>query len=178
MTGFTANFRYQLWQKIPITRNLEFTRNTHAHLCLTPVHRLCTHVICGCRWGARGTCYIYCRPRRSCLVLVGPKLRWPHHAIIPNLHLQRQRTLSSTHLSESSISECVRLCNAHNYGLYIWYVTTFHVTFLRMTHHVRTYILSENRSSIQSLALMHSAINSVIDIYNYGFNSKPFIVVT
>ena len=52
------------------------------------------------------------------------------------------------------------------YGLYLWYVTTFRVTFLSVTHqvrtyvctHVRTYVLCENGSSIQSLALMRSAI--------------------
>jgi len=87
-------------------------RNRHAHLCLTPVHRLCARIICGCRWGARGTRYV-CRPRRSCLVLVVSKLRWHQRAIIPDLHLHHQRTLSSTHPSESSISECVRLCDAH-----------------------------------------------------------------
>ena len=42
------------------------------------------------------------------------------------------------HLSESSISECVRLCDAHM--AYTWvgcmYVTTFHVTFLSMTNHI------------------------------------------
>ena len=95
----------------------------------------------------------------SCLVFVVSKPRWPHCAVIPNLHLHRQRVLSSEHLSESSISECVRLCDAHNYGLYLWYVMTFPVTFLSVTHHICTYILRENRSSIQSLALMCSAIN-------------------
>jgi len=38
------------------------------------------------------------------------------------------------------------------------------MTFLSVTHHVctyvRTYVLCEKRSSIQSLALMHSAINA------------------
>jgi len=35
----------------------------------------------GTRWGARSTCYICCRPRRSCLALVVSKLRWspPRH---------------------------------------------------------------------------------------------------
>ena len=36
-----------------------FTRNAHAHLCLTPVRRLRARVIkCGCRWVARGMCYV------------------------------------------------------------------------------------------------------------------------
>ena len=55
------------------------------------------------------------------------------------------------HPSESSISECVRLCDTHS--LYLWYETTFRVTFLSVTHHVCTYVLCENRSSIQSLVL-------------------------
>ena len=47
-------------------------------------------------------------------------------------------------ISESSVSECVRLCDAHTLhmdmaGLYLWYATTFRVTFLSVTHHVRTY---------------------------------------
>jgi len=41
------------------------TRDTHAHLCLALVRRLCAHVICRCRQGMRGTCYVCCR--RSCL---------------------------------------------------------------------------------------------------------------
>ena len=105
------------------------TRNMHVHLCLVPVCRLCT----------RGTCYVCCRPRRSCLVFVVTKPRWPRCTVIPDLHLHCQRALSSTNLSELSISECVRLCDTH-YGLYLWHVTTFRVTFLSMTHHVRTYI--------------------------------------
>ena len=78
--------------------------------------------------------------RRSCLVLVVSKPQWHRCAVVPDCHLHCQKTLSSTHLSESSISECVRLCDAHNYGLYPWYVTTFCVTFLSVTHHVRTCI--------------------------------------
>ena len=53
------------------------------------------------------------------------------------------------------------------YGLHLWCVTTFRVTFLSVTHHVRTYVrthirtyvLCQNRSLIQSLALMRSAIS-------------------
>jgi len=96
------------------------------------------------------------------LVFAVSKLRWPHRAIIPDLHLHHQRT-PSAHLSKLSIhvSECV------TYGLYLWYVTTFHVTFLSVTHHVRThvyirtYVLCENRSPIQSLALMRSEMKLV-----------------
>jgi len=49
-------------------------------------------------------------------------------------------------------------------GAYVWYVTTFCVTFLSMTHHVRIYVLCENRSSIQSLVLMCSATS-----YHFSF---------
>ena len=54
----------------------------------------------------------------------------------------------------------------HTYGLYLWYVTTFHVIFLSVTHHVRTYVHTYIHtylrawSSIQSLALMRSAITT------------------
>jgi len=46
------------------------------------------------------------------------------------------------------------------------YVTTFCVTFL--SHHVHTYVLCENRSSIQSLALMHSAISMKVTRHYYS----------
>jgi len=46
------------------------------------------------------------------------------------------RMLSFAHLSESRMCQTVW----HTYGLYLWYVSTFHVTFLSMTHHVRMYI--------------------------------------
>ena len=101
--------------------------------------------------------------RRSCLVFVVSKLQWPRCAIIPDLH--RQRTPSIVHdLFESSVSEYVRLCDAHMAYICLsyMYVTTFRVTFLNKTHHirmhVRTYVLCENRSSIQSFALMRLPI--------------------
>jgi len=54
------------------------------------------------------------------------------------------------------VSDCVtHIITAYT----VWYVTTFHVTFLSVTHHVRTYVLSENRSLIQSLTLTRSAMN-------------------
>jgi len=64
------------------------------------------------------------------------------------------------------VSDCVKhIITAYT----VWYVTTFRVTFLSVTHHVRTYVLSENRSSIQSLALMRSAIRLDTDIkFNYA----------
>jgi len=58
------------------------------------------------------------RTRRSCLVLVVFEPQWPRCAVVPSHHLHRQGTLLSAHLSESSISECVRLCDVHNYGLF------------------------------------------------------------
>jgi len=99
----------------------------------------------------------------SCLVFVVSKPRWPR---VPDLHLHRQKTPSSAiYLSRAylNVSDCVthiwpvpRPC--------LWYVSTFRVTFLSVTHHIRTYVrthvrthvLCENRSSIQSLALMRS----------------------
>jgi len=42
------------------------------------------------------------------------------------------------------------------------YVMTFRMTFLSVTHHV--HVLGENRSSIQSLALMRLAITSLKQI--------------
>ena len=125
------------------------------HLCLAPVH-----AGTGESYMARVTFAVgQPRTRRSCLVLVVSELRWPRRAVIPSLHLHCQRMLSSAHLFESSISECVGLCDARNYSLYhMVYVTLFRMTFLSVTHHVRmSYVLSENRSSIQSLTLMHSA---------------------
>ena len=58
-------------------------------------------------------------------------------------------------ISESSISDTWPIVPMDT-------VTTFRVTFLSVTHHVctyhaHTYVLCENRSSIQSLALMRSA---------------------
>ena len=95
--------------------------------------------------------------RRSYLVFVVSKPQWSYCANVPDLHLHRQRTRSTTSIE---ISECVRLCDAHM--AYTYGVTTFRVTFLSMTHHVRMYVLCENRSSIQSLALMRLAIIGLV----------------
>jgi len=55
--------------------------------------------------GARGTCYVRCIASYS-LVFVVSKPRWPRRAVIPDLHLHRQRP----HISlELSISECVTI---------------------------------------------------------------------
>ena len=89
----------------------------HAHLCLAPVCARHMRVQVGEARMAHVT-FAVGRLGRSCLVLVVSEPQWPRLAVIPSLHLHRQRTLLSAHLSESSISECVRLCDAHNYGLY------------------------------------------------------------
>ena len=58
-------------------------------------------------------------------------------------------------LSESSVSECVRLCDAHMAYTYalpvVRYVMTFRVTFLSVTHHVRTYARTYVRTYIRTL---------------------------
>ena len=51
----------------------------------------------------------------SCLVFVVSQQQWPCCAVVPDLHLH----WIVRDLSESSISECVKLCEAHNYGLYL-----------------------------------------------------------
>ena len=93
--------------------------------------RLCIY---GCKWGARGTCYVCCR---SCLMFVVSMLRWPHRAIVPDLHLYRHRTLSSV---INYLSRAIWICQTVwcTYGLYLCYITTFHITFLSVTHHVHT----------------------------------------
>jgi len=75
----------------------------------------------------------------------------PHHR--PRHH-QKRPVACNQYLSRAylTVSDCVS-----TYGPYIWYVTTFYVTFLSVTHHIRTYILCENISSIQSLTLMSLA---------------------
>ena len=54
-------------------------------------------------------CYVSCRFRRSCLVFVVSKPQWPCRTVVPDLHLHRQRTLSSPHLSRAylNVSDCV-----------------------------------------------------------------------
>ena len=118
---------------------LYLTRNTHAHLCIAPVCRLRAGVICGCRWGVHGTCW----PRRTCLVLVVSKLQWPSCAVISDLHLHRQRTLSSTHLSQAylNVSDCLtHIRMAYTYGMkqhsvwhsWAWPTTYVHTYFVRI----------------------------------------------
>ena len=71
------------------------TRNMHAHLCASlQTMRVCHICICAgevhvarVMWFARMVCC-----RRSCLLFVVSKLRWRHHAIVPDLHLHCQRS--------------------------------------------------------------------------------------
>ena len=92
----------------------------------------------------------------------------PHGPTVPSsstsIYITKERHRPRS-ISESSIYECVKLCDAHIYGLYLWYVMAFRMKFLSVTHHVHThihtYILCENRSLIQSLVLMRSAIMSL-----------------
>jgi len=129
------------------------------HLCFVPVCTICVCVICRCRWGTRGTCYVCCR---SCLECEKSCLVWERNCSSISIAKER-RHLQSSNLSESSISECVRLCDVHmayTYGpgqvtCMYWH---FMWHFLSVTHRRCTYVLCENRSLIQCLALMHLAI--------------------
>ena len=135
------------------------TRNTHAHLCLVPVHRLCADYACASYAGAgeaRVARYVCCR--RSCLVFVASKQWWPRCTVVPDLRLHQKRMPRHP---RSTTSIWVKQTVKRTYGLHLWYVSTFHVTFPSVTHHVGTYVLCENRSLIQSLVLMCSAITCV-----------------
>ena len=133
--------------------------------------RQCTDYVHRCRWGTRGTCYVCCR--RSCLVFVVSKLWWPCRAVIPNLHLHHPWSTASIWVEHTWMCQSVRpwvgcmyvmtfcvtfwMCQSVRPWVGCMYVTTFCVTFLSVSHHIRTYVHCENRSSIQSLALMRSA---------------------
>ena len=105
-----------------------------------------------CRWGTNGTCCICCR---SCLVC----------AVYSAKEHCRPQSTTSIWVKYIWVYQTVW----RTYGLYLWpwvgdtYVTTFHMTFLSVTHHIRTYILCENRSSIQSISLMRSATSSPVE---------------
>ena len=100
-----------------------------------------------------------CRPigDASCLVFVVSKPRWPRCAVVPDLHLHRQRTASSAiYLSRAylNVSDCVT---------HIWPIPMVCNNIPRDIPErdpPHTYVLCENRSSIQSLALMRSATSS------------------
>jgi len=100
----------------------------YAHACHMRVQVRCAwHVL---RFAVR---------EASCLVFVVSKPRWPR-AVVPDLHLHRQRTPSSViYLSRAylNVSDCV----THTWPRpRPWYVTTFRVTFLSVTHHIRMYV--------------------------------------
>ena len=120
-----------------------FTKNMHVHLCLAPVCRLCARVICAMRVQVRRAWHVlrFAVGEASCLVFVVSKPRWPRCTVVPDLHLHRQRTPSSViYLSRAYL-------NVSDYVMHIWpiprpclwYVTTFRMTFLSVTHRVRTY---------------------------------------
>jgi len=142
------------------------TRNTHARIFAS---RQCTDYV--------RTSFMYAGAGEVCMArvtfTVGPareklfvvsKPQWHPRTVVPDLHLHRQ----SCRPRSSIWVEHIRMCQSvwRTYGLYQWYVTTFRVTFLSVTHHVRThvctYVPCENRSWIQSLALMRSAIKPIV----------------
>ena len=105
------------------------TRNMHVHPCLAPVRGL---VLCPDpthKYTASILSMVCC----SCSIQAAMAPLRPR-APSPSPKSAVVRTLYQT------------------YGLYLWtrYATTFHMTFLSVAHHVRTYVLFENRASIQS----------------------------
>ena len=95
----------------------------------------------GCRWGARGTCYIcefaveavWCCSIQAAMALhPRPPSPSPKNA---------EQYLSRAYLN---VSDCV----THIWPIlwYIRYVMTFHVTFLSVTHHVCTYVCTYIRT--------------------------------
>ena len=88
------------------------------------------------------------------------KPQWPRRVVIPEFHLHRQKTPASavnyTYLSRAylDVSDGVTHIWPIPRALDRAYVWTFRRTFLSMTHHVRTYVVGEDKSSIQSLMLM------------------------
>ena len=98
------------------------------------------------------------------------------HTLVPDLQLHHQRTPSSVHLSE-----CVRLCDTHT-CMAVWSMVCNNIPrdiperdppCTYACTHVRTYVLCENRSSIQSLVLMRSAIMCMLTCL-MGGQQKPF----
>jgi len=133
-----------------------------------PVHRLCEHIICGCKWGTHGTCYVCCRPRRSCLVFVVSKPQWPAAPSSPtSISIVKECCYPYIYLSRAylNMSDCVT---------HIWPIPMVCNDIRRdipkhdpPPTYVRTYILCENRSLIQSLALMCLAITMVIQLLQH-----------
>ena len=95
------------------------TRNTHVHLCLTPVCRLCTHVQVRRAWhvlrllqaslGEAIWCQQY--PSRD-----GPAAPSPN-----SISIAKERCRLPIYLSRAyNVSECVRLCNHYAYMAYTY----------------------------------------------------------
>ena len=156
---------------------LYLTRNTHAHLCIASVRRLRAGIICGCRWGTHGSCW----PRRSCLVLVVSKMQWPRCAVVPDLHLHRQRTLSSTHLSRAylNVSDCVTHI-AYTYGMkqhsvwhsWAWPTMYVHMYFVRIDPRFRA-----SCSAIISFHWRGSYVVYISPIDFWGQHLLVFVVI-
>ena len=82
------------------------TRNTHAHLCLVPVCRLCARITYAGAGEVRVACVtfaaVWCCSIQATMAPLRrrPRPPSPKNAVVRDL-------------SESSVSECVRLCDAH-----------------------------------------------------------------
>ena len=149
--------------KRPTTSHkLCFTRNAHAHLCLATVRRLFARAWYASAGEARvarvasavrveAVCCTWVVWCRSCLVFVPvvSKPQWPRRAVVLDLHLHRQRTLSSV-IDYIYVSRAY--LNVLDWGNDI-------PRYIPERDPTRTYVLCENRSSIQSLTLMRSAID-------------------
>ena len=133
-------------KRLTTSHKLCFTRNAHAHLCLATVRRLFARAWYASAGEARvarvafavrveAVCCTWVVWCRSCLVFVPvvSKPQWPRRAVVLDLHLHRQRTLSSV-IDYIYVSRAY--LNVLDYG-----VTTFRVTFLSVTQHVHTYFV-------------------------------------
>jgi len=117
-----------------------------------PECRLCTHVLCGCRWGACGMCYVCC---------IGEAVWcWLYSSHDAPLCCHPQLPSPSPKNAVVSTSIWVELSECVTYGLYLVPMVCNDISrdIAEYVHtYVHTYILCENRSSIQSLMLMRSA---------------------
>jgi len=104
----------------------------YAHLRLMTVRRLCMHVICRCRWGMRGTCYVH----------------WVE--CIGYLNVRR----CDAHMAYTCTYGMKRHSMWHSWA---WHTTYTH-TYIRM--HIHTYFVRID-PRFMSLALMHLAINNI-----------------
>ena len=108
-----------------------YTRNTHAHLCLTLV-LVCR--LCACASYAGAACVMFCC-RRTVEKLFG--VCSIQAMMAPPYHRPRPPAPSP---KNAIIRTSIWMCQTHTwlYGLWYVHVTTFHVTFLSMTHHICT----------------------------------------